>query len=71
MQIKFASSVMNALYPTAEQVNQPNKPFVCRDAHAGDDMPAPLSLDADISPEEMQMMQAMGIPFGFDTTQVP
>ena len=32
--------------------------------------PAPLDLDADISAEEMQMMQAMGIPFGFNTTQV-
>ena len=31
---------------------------------------AALKLDADISPEEMQMMQAMGIPFGFNTTQV-
>lgn len=31
---------------------------------------APPSLDADISAAEMQMMQAMGIPFGFNTTQV-
>ena len=29
-----------------------------------------IDLDADISPEEMQMMQAMGIPTGFDTTHV-
>lgn len=58
----------------------------CRDGHADEpakpakqpriedqviaEEAVPLSLDADISPEEMQMMQAMGIPFGFDTTQV-
>ena len=29
-----------------------------------------LNFDADITPEEMQMMASMGIPFGFDTTQV-
>lgn len=39
-----------------------------RDAEAGDaeaeeDAAAQLNLDADITPEEMQMMQAMGIPF--------
>jgi U4/U6.U5 tri-snRNP-associated protein 3 len=28
-----------------------------------------VDFDADITPEEMQMMAAMGIPFGFDTTQ--
>lgn len=28
-----------------------------------------VQLDADLSPEEIQMMIAMGIPFGFDTTQ--
>ncbi|KAK9839979.1 hypothetical protein WJX74_001425 [Apatococcus lobatus] len=28
-----------------------------------------LNFDADITPEEMQMMAGMGIPFGFDTTQ--
>ena len=32
--------------------------------------PAELNFDADITPEEMQMMAGMGIPFGFDTTQV-
>ena len=39
----------------------------CRNANGQE---AALNLDADISPEEMQMMKAMGIPFGFDTTQV-
>lgn len=29
----------------------------------------PIDFTADITPEEMQMMQAMGIPFGFDTTK--
>ena len=34
-------------------------------------MPVPeVDFDADISPEEMAVMQAMGIPFLFDTTQV-
>eukprot|EP00798_Chlamydomonas_sp_ICE-L_P025922 gene25922-11598_t len=28
-----------------------------------------VNLDADLTPEEIQMMQAMGIPFAFDTTQ--
>ena len=28
-----------------------------------------LDLNADLSAEEVQMMQAMGIPFGFDTTK--
>jgi U4/U6.U5 tri-snRNP-associated protein 3 len=28
-----------------------------------------VELDAELSPEEIQMMMAMGIPFGFDTTQ--
>ncbi len=28
-----------------------------------------VDLDAGVTPEEMQMMAAMGIPFGFDTTQ--
>ena len=28
-----------------------------------------IALDADLSAEEIQMMVAMGIPFGFDTTQ--
>ena len=28
-----------------------------------------MDLDAGVTPEEMQMMAAMGIPFGFDTTQ--
>lgn len=28
-----------------------------------------VDLDVDISPAEIQMMAAMGIPFGFDTTQ--
>lgn len=28
-----------------------------------------IALDADLSPEEIQMMISMGIPFGFDTTQ--
>ncbi len=28
-----------------------------------------VDFDADITPEEMQMMQSFGIPFGFDTTQ--
>ena len=28
-----------------------------------------VPLDAELSPEEIQMMMAMGIPFGFDTTQ--
>ncbi len=28
-----------------------------------------MDFDADITPEEMQMMAGMGIPFGFDTTQ--
>lgn len=32
--------------------------------------PQDLNFDADITPEEMQMMASMGIPFGFDTTQV-
>ncbi len=32
--------------------------------------PPELNFDADITPEEMQMMATMGIPFGFDTTQV-
>ena len=32
--------------------------------------PVEVDFDADISAEEMQMMQAMGIPFLFDTTQV-
>lgn len=36
---------------------------------AADSAPKDVALDADITPEEMQMMQAMGIPFGFDTTQ--
>lgn len=31
--------------------------------------PRDIDFDADISPEEMQMMQSMGIPFLFDTTQ--
>ncbi|KAK9796707.1 hypothetical protein WJX73_006872 [Symbiochloris irregularis] len=31
--------------------------------------PVEVDFDADISAEEMQMMQAMGIPFLFDTTQ--
>ena len=34
------------------------------------DQPPELNFDADITPEEMQMMATMGIPFGFDTTQV-
>ena len=29
-----------------------------------------IDFDADISPEEMSIMQAMGIPFLFDSTQV-
>ncbi|KAI8469983.1 MAG: hypothetical protein J3K34DRAFT_268919 [Monoraphidium minutum] len=29
----------------------------------------PVSLDAPLSQEEIQMMAAMGVPFGFDTTQ--
>ena len=29
-----------------------------------------IDFDADISPEEMSIMQSMGIPFLFDTTQV-
>ena len=28
-----------------------------------------VNLGGDITPEEMQMMMSMGIPFGFDTTQ--
>ena len=28
-----------------------------------------VALDAELSAEEIQMMMAMGIPFGFDTTQ--
>ncbi len=28
-----------------------------------------IDLAADLTPEEIQMMQAMGIPFSFDTTQ--
>lgn len=28
-----------------------------------------IALDAELTPEEIQMMMAMGIPFGFDTTQ--
>jgi U4/U6.U5 tri-snRNP-associated protein 3 len=28
-----------------------------------------VDLGGDITPEEMQMMMAMGIPFGFETTQ--
>jgi U4/U6.U5 tri-snRNP-associated protein 3 len=28
-----------------------------------------INLTADMTPEELQMMQAMGIPFSFDTTQ--
>ena len=32
--------------------------------------PLDIDFDADITPEEMQMMQTMGIPFLFDTTQV-
>ena len=28
-----------------------------------------IDLTADMTPEEIQMMQAMGIPFSFDTTQ--
>lgn len=43
---------------------------MCREKEPEDGIPAaPLNLDADISPEEMQMMQSMGIPFGFNTTQ--
>ncbi len=52
--------------------------FPCRDgeeveapaAAANGGEAAPLNLDADISPEEIAMMKSMGIPFGFDTTQV-
>ena len=32
--------------------------------------PLDIDFDADITADEMQMMQSMGIPFGFDTTQV-
>jgi U4/U6.U5 tri-snRNP-associated protein 3 len=32
-------------------------------------LPRQLDLNADLSAEEIQMMQAMGIPFGFDTTK--
>ena len=32
--------------------------------------PVDIDFDADITPEEMQMMQSMGMPFVFDTTQV-
>jgi hypothetical protein len=28
-----------------------------------------MNMDADLTPEEIQMMQAMGIPFAFSTTQ--
>lgn len=41
-------------------------------AMAGIDLAVPepeVDLDAGVTPEEMQMMAAMGIPFGFDTTQ--
>lgn len=31
--------------------------------------PAQIGLDADLTAEEIQMMQAMGIPFAFNTTQ--
>ena len=31
--------------------------------------PDPVNFTADMTPEEIQMMQAMGIPFAFDTTQ--
>lgn len=41
------------------------------DMEDGEAAPAPKDIDfmGDISAEEMQMMMAMGIPFGFDTTQ--
>jgi U4/U6.U5 tri-snRNP-associated protein 3 len=31
--------------------------------------PSPVELDAELSAEEIQMMAAMGIPFGFGSTQ--
>jgi hypothetical protein len=34
----------------------------------GASAPGGQVLDADVTPEEMQMMAAMGIPFTFDTT---
>ncbi|KAK2078939.1 hypothetical protein QBZ16_002629 [Prototheca wickerhamii] len=38
-------------------------------ASAKEDGAADLSYDAELSPEELQLMAAMGIPMGFDTTQ--
>ena len=47
-----------------------------RDAAPADEGPEVMAVDGDdvnlggdITPEEMQMMMSMGIPFGFDTTQ--
>ena len=41
-----------------------------KDQDEEDVQPLDIDFDADISPEEMMMMQSMGIPFLFDSTQV-
>lgn len=38
-------------------------------APAGNNQDKVVALDAELSAEEIQMMMAMGIPFGFDSTQ--
>ncbi|KAJ9525776.1 hypothetical protein QJQ45_003399 [Haematococcus lacustris] len=42
---------------------------VAKAAAAKDTAPVQVDFDADLTPEEIQAMQAMGIPFAFDTTQ--
>lgn len=39
------------------------------DAEDGEEGAGGLKLDAELTAEELRMMQAMGIPFTFDTTQ--
>jgi U4/U6.U5 tri-snRNP-associated protein 3 len=46
-----------------------NGPFAAPLPPDGEVADPPVTLDAELTPEEVQMMVAMGIPFGFDTTQ--
>jgi U4/U6.U5 tri-snRNP-associated protein 3 len=60
---KVKSSVNKDGATTAPGHNGPTAP------PAGNNQDNAVALDAELSAEEIQMMMAMGIPFGFDSTQ--
>ena len=63
---KVKSSVNKDGATTAPGHNGPTAPPA---PPAGNNQDNVVALDAELSAEEIQMMMAMGIPFGFDSTQ--